>query len=433
MSHCDYETNDEENVQSHIRDHSNEQEESNIIDPEPSLESDPCCKHFNRNNCIENNMLHECDVCNQRFRRKNELTNHLMEEHKDLMHQYEQYNYDTNDEEVLQSHTHNHSNKQEESNIIEAELSLESDPCGKHSSRNSCIESNMPHECDVCNQSFRRKNELANQLMENYKDSMHQYEHCNYETNDEEELKSQIRDHIKEQEESNIINPKPSLKSNPCGKHSNRNSCIENNMPHECDVCNQRFHRKQEMIHHLMKVHKRKLYRCSLCNYDSNQKEHYQYHIIRVHENNYNYICPEQGCIWKFKVKRDLTRHIRFVHSNKQKERNSAGSKPSSQNDSCGKHSNKNGSNEIYKKNPTQCLVCNQRFSKKQKLMHHLMEVHGCRTTFNCSDCKYGSNRRNDLQKHIARMHSYDYVCTEAGCNRKHKKVFGKTHATCLS
>ncbi|EFN87225.1 Zinc finger protein 711 [Harpegnathos saltator] len=389
FGHCNYETNDEKHLKCHILCvHPNIQEGSNIADPRPSWKSDDLCgKYSNRNSCIENNMLHKYDVCNQRFRTINELTNHLMEDHKDLMHQSEYCNYETNNEEHLKSQVQCvYPNIQKENNSSEPGPSWESDPCGEHSNTNSCIENNMPYECDACNQRFYRRYELIYHYKNAHRRLMYQCKHCIYGTNCEEDMKSHIRDHSNNQEES-IIDPEPSLESDPCDNHSCKNSCIENNILHEYDVCNQRFRKINELTNHLTEDHKDFMSHREHCAYETNDEE-------------------------------NLKDHIRRVHRNIQEKSNISEPVPSWENDPCTKYTSRNNSNEKYKIDQEQCQICNQKFCSEQELMHHLIKAHGRQTTFNCSQCTYKTNYKFNYQRHwnVKHKDNYDYPCTEPGC-----------------
>ncbi|XP_025160981.1 zinc finger protein 271-like [Harpegnathos saltator] len=189
------------------------------------------------------------------------------------MHQCDHCNNEFNDEKHLMSHIRcDHPNIQEVTNSAKPGPSWEDDQCGKHSNRNSCIENNRPYECDVCNQRFHKRYGLIYHYKNAHRRLMYQCEHCIYGTNDEEDMKSHIRDHSNNQGESIIIDPEPSLENDQGVKHSKTNSCIEN-MLHEYDVCNQMFREINEVTtNHLMKDHKYLMHQSEYCNYQTNNE-----------------------------------------------------------------------------------------------------------------------------------------------------------------
>ncbi|EFN78301.1 zinc finger Y-chromosomal protein [Harpegnathos saltator] len=341
---------------------------------------------------------------------------------------------------------------------MDPELPLESDSSGKHFSRSSDIEKceNMLYKCDDCNQSFRRKYELASHCMEVHKHLIHQCEHCNYETNNKFTLQQHftrihtnnydykcpeqgckwtfkvkvdltkhiLRVHFNELEKNNSADLEPSLESNACSEHSDQRSSIKKcqKVPSQCDICNQRFRRKYELTSHYMKVHKRLMYQCEDCTYEANEKRLLQTHFTSMHTNNNDYKCPEQGCKRTFKVQENLNKHIRRIHSNKQKYSNNMYLESSLENDPCGKHSSQKSNIIKRKKVVNQCDICNQRFHRKNELICHYLEVHK-RFIYQCEHCNYETNDKGSMQRHVRRIHmnNYDYKCPAHGCKWKFK------------
>ncbi|XP_025160974.1 zinc finger protein Xfin-like [Harpegnathos saltator] len=485
--HCAYETNNEEDLKSHMQFyHSNVQKESNRGEHGPSWESDPCGKHSSTNSCIENNMPYECDVCDQRFHKRYELIYHYKNAHRRLMYQCEHCIYGTNDEEDMKSHIRDHSNNQEESIIIDPEPSLksdsgvkhsrkhscienipheydvcnqkfrkineehlesqvqcvhpniqeednsaepgpswQSDTYGKHASRNSCSENNMPYECTVCNQRFDRTLKLAYHYKNVHQRLMPHCEHRAYETNDK-----NLKDHVRRvypnvQKESNSSEPGPSRESEPCAKYTSiNNNKKKYKLDWKCQVCNQELSGNQKLMHHLAEVHGiQAKFNCSQCNYKTNLHYLYYRHWKAMHEDNYDYPCTEPGCERAYKTRTGLWRHMHVKHSNEQEKSNIVDLKLSSESHPCGKHSTRKSSVETYERKPALCPVCNRRFRFQKELIDHLIKDHGRRTIYNCSHCSYETNHRQSYERHNKRKHedNYDYVCTVPNCNWKGK------------
>ncbi|XP_025158411.1 zinc finger protein 62-like isoform X2 [Harpegnathos saltator] len=375
--------------------HPNIQEENNSAEPGPSWESVPGVKHSKTNSCIEN-MLHEYDVCNQKFREINE-------EHVESQLQCV------------------HPNIQEEDNSAEPGPSWESDTYGKHSSRNSCSENNMPYECTVCNQRFYRTLTLTNHYKNVHQRLMPHCEHRAYETNDK-----NLKDHVRRvypnvQKESNSSEPGPSRESEPCAKYTSiNNNKKKYKLDWKCQVCNQEHSGNQKLMHHLAEVHGiQAKFNCSQCNYKTHFYYIYHRHWKAMHEDNYDYPCTEPGCERAYKTRTGLQKHMRDKHSNEQEKSNIVDLKLSSESHPCGKHSTRKSSVEKYAKKPVLCPVCNRRFRFQKELIDHLIKDHGRRTIFNCIHCSYATNNRQSYKKHNKRMHedNYDYVCSVPNCN----------------
>ncbi|XP_025158412.1 zinc finger protein 62-like isoform X3 [Harpegnathos saltator] len=436
--------------------HPNIQEENNSAEPGPSWESVPGVKHSKTNSCIEN-MLHEYDVCNQKFREINEehlksqvqcVHPNIQEENnsaepgpswesvpgvkhsktnsciENMLHEYDVCNQmfrEINEEHVESQLQCVHPNIQEEDNSAEPGPSWESDTYGKHSSRNSCSENNMPYECTVCNQRFYRTLTLTNHYKNVHQRLMPHCEHRAYETNDK-----NLKDHVRRvypnvQKESNSSEPGPSRESEPCAKYTSiNNNKKKYKLDWKCQVCNQEHSGNQKLMHHLAEVHGiQAKFNCSQCNYKTHFYYIYHRHWKAMHEDNYDYPCTEPGCERAYKTRTGLQKHMRDKHSNEQEKSNIVDLKLSSESHPCGKHSTRKSSVEKYAKKPVLCPVCNRRFRFQKELIDHLIKDHGRRTIFNCIHCSYATNNRQSYKKHNKRMHedNYDYVCSVPNCN----------------
>ncbi|EFN80625.1 Zinc finger protein 354B [Harpegnathos saltator] len=223
---------------------------------------------------------------------------------------------------------------------------------------------------------------------------------------DDMSLKSIQRLQPNKQEGTNIIQPGPSLENNLCGKDSTKESSTKKykRIPIQCDICKQIFRRKQELIDHCEKVHKRSIYKCKHCDYEtnckSNFKRHEKTHVRKRATNSGDYMCTEPGCNKIYKNKYDFKCHIKICQYKNKMKSNNMGPGPSSESNLYFRKKN-----EMYKLSK-QCRICGQIFCNKKMLVDHSMKVHQ-HCVHICEDetCSYETNNLRNMQKHFIRMH----------------------------
>ena len=121
---------------------------------------------------------------------------------------------------------------------------------------------------------------------------------------------------------------------------------------------------------------------CSVCNTVFAKKEILQAHFVRKHTEEYNFSC--EHCGKKFKIKGDLTTHTRLHHL----------------------------------ESPTVCDVCGKPYKNSLSLYVHQKYAH-YKASFECQFCKRRMVTQENLDQHIAIMHTQreNLVCEECGKN----------------
>ena len=88
----------------------------------------------------------------------------------------------------------------------------------------------------------------------------------------------------------------------------------EKEKPHECNICGAKFTQKISLKVHIDTIHGGKLVRCNVCDRKFS-KSNLDQHVKSTHEKSKHFNC--EICESGFGTKRDLNRHIAFVHENR--------------------------------------------------------------------------------------------------------------------
>lgn len=178
--------------------------------------------------------------------------------------------------------------------------------------------------------------------------------------------------------------------------------CIQEDGAYICAVCDYRTLKKSLFAAHLERKHEtwsRKrpnnmLFPCAACGFVCRSKHSLQSHFIRKHTDRYEHQC--KFCPKKFKVKGDLTNHVRFHH--KEKPINC---------DVCGKLCQNSGSLYVHQKwahyKPKyECHICKRRMVTQENLDQHLLTQHEKREKIVCAECGKTFTKKDSFKRHMA-------------------------------
>lgn len=178
--------------------------------------------------------------------------------------------------------------------------------------------------------------------------------------------------------------------------------CIQEDGAYICAVCDYRTLKKSLFAAHLERKHEtwsRKrpsnmVFPCAACGFVCRSKHSLQSHFIRKHTDRYEHQC--KFCPKKFKVKGDLTNHVRFHH--KEKPINC---------DVCGKLCQNSGSLYVHQKwahyKPKyECHICKRRMVTQENLDQHLLTQHEKREKIVCAECGKTFTKKDSFKRHMA-------------------------------
>nr|XP_033333837.1 zinc finger protein 729-like [Megalopta genalis] len=178
--------------------------------------------------------------------------------------------------------------------------------------------------------------------------------------------------------------------------------CIQEDGAYICAVCDYRTLKKSLFAAHLERKHEtwsRKrpnnmLFPCATCGFVCRSKHSLQSHFIRKHTDRYEHQC--KFCPKEFKVKGDLTNHVRFHH--KEKPINC---------DVCGKLCQNSGSLYVHQKwahyKPKyECHICKRRMVTQENLDQHLLTQHEKREKIVCAECGKTFTKKDSFKRHMA-------------------------------
>ncbi|XP_046141149.1 zinc finger protein 675-like isoform X1 [Osmia bicornis bicornis] len=359
-----------------------------------------------------------CMCCGFHCNRKASLTVHIKKEHKEISCII--CDLKCNDYSILDKHMENHRNRRW--------MVFKCNACSFVSKMSSSLVSHLAqtHRKTDTKITLQKKNKKNDNKSKEKKESEKVYL--------KEEIKdapsvSSSSDSDSKDESSSEVNKSPEKDSGrqqcdlcdfACSKKSTlyshkRRHKVDIAEVYLCNECSFKTNKKSSLYSHIKRKHRPaksltadgqpQLFYCTQCEYKNKNKYELKVHFARKHTKDFKFSC--EICGKKFKVKGDLTNHIRFSHKEQPV-----------MCDVCGKTCPNSNSLYVHQKfahykAQYECHLCKRRMVTQENLNEHLIKQHENRKAVMCEECGKTFTRNSRLKVHM-RVHTGDkpYTCT---------------------
>lgn len=170
-----------------------------------------------------------------------------------------------------------------------------------------------------------------------------------------------------------------------------------------CDQCDYRTARSVELRRHIQVKHEGMRFICEVCGVETTTQSHLNFHVKQRHTPELIVNVPCDICGKVFKFAKNLTGHMRKVHSKR------------SFCQHCGYQSKSHEDLKLHLanlhdelKNKFQCPKCNKILSAKNAFKYHMRFQHAEEPLekFPCHFCDYESVSKANLQRHVESIHT---------------------------